>query len=523
MSSSANPADPAAPAPAPEWVGPKSKKQVMGHPVGLFVLFTTEMWERFSYYGMRGLLRVYMVNYLFVTMRQTLQGKAYDGTGNPSDVLGWTFIKSLLPSLTPEEIAKCANDRVATIAKDLADKGLPAMSTVDLQNVAAQTCAVSPAASTMYGWYTGLVYLTPLLGGFMADRYLGQKRSVYIGGIIMALGQFVLFGAENLFFVGLLMLIVGNGFFKPNISTQVGNLYPPGDKRRDGAFTIFYMGINLGAFLTNLVCGTLAQNNGWRYGYLAAGVGMCLGLVIQALFGPSTLAPDTLKNRHDEKVAVPVQKEENEGQRMGALVLLCALNIIFWAVYEQQGNTMQAWADENTIWPKIFGFQVPSTWFQSFNPFFIFLFAPFLDRIWTKQAARGKEMSSVTKMAVGCIILGLSFIVMVVGVKLIGPGGKGSLFWPVFCTMLLTIGELYLSPIGLSLVTKVSPVRFVSMMMGMWFLSSFFGNILSGYIGVYYTTWDKANFFLFLMGLGVTAGLAIAAFNKPLRKAMGNH
>jgi len=288
------------------------------------------------------------------------------------------------------------------------------------------------------------------------------------------------------------------------------------------------MGINLGAFICNFVCGSLAAGSGWRYGFLAAGIGMVLGLIIQLLFGPSTLAPDTLKKSDDKAKAEPPKKEENEGQRMGALVLLCALNIIFWAVYEQQGNTMQTWADENTIWPKIWlpiagQIQIPSTLFQSFNPFFIFLFAPILDRIWTKQAERGKEMSSVTKMAVGCIVLGLSFIVMVIGVKIIGPGGKGSLFWPVFCTLLLTIGELYLSPVGLSLVTKVSPVRFVSMMMGMWFMSSFFGNILSGYIGVYYTKWDKANFFLFLMGLGIAAGLAIAAFNKPLRKAMGNH
>jgi POT family proton-dependent oligopeptide transporter len=246
-----------------------------------------------------------------------------------------------------------------------------------------------------------------------------------------------------------------------------------------------------------------------------------IGLLIQLFFGPSTLAPDTLKER-EEATAAPVQKEENEGQRIGALIILCALNIIFWAVYEQQGNTMQTWADEKTVWPVIFGFQVPSTWFQSFNPLFIFLFAPVLDRIWSAQAAKGKEMSSVTKMAVGCIVLGLSFIVMVIGAKTIGAG-RGSLFWPVFCTFLLTIGELYLSPIGLSLVTKVSPVRFVSMMMGMWFMSSFFGNILSGYIGILYTKWSPDSFFLFLMGLGIAAGLAIAAFNKPLRKAMGKH
>lgn len=499
-----------------EWVGPKSKKEILGHPAGLFVLFTTEMWERFSYYGMRGLLKLYIVNYLFITMRQTHQGGAYSGQGNPSSVLGWDFIKTLMPTLSAEELTKCVNERVPTI---LADKQA---ATEELaRQIAEQTCNMQPVGSTLYGWYTGLVYLTPLIGGYIADRYLGQRKSVYVGAVIMAFGQFLLFSAENMFFLGLLFLIVGNGFFKPNISTQVGNLYAPGDKRRDGAFTIFYMGINLGAFLTNFVCGPLAQSIGWRYGFLAAGVGMVLGLIIQILFGPSTLAPDTL-NKKVDGAPVPVQKEENESQRIMALIILCALNIVFWAVYEQQGNTMQTWADEKTNWPTIFGWKMPSTLFQSVNPFFIFTLAPLIDRLWAWEARRGKEMSSVTKMAIGCIILGLSFIVMVAGAKIVGTG-KGSLFWPVFCTMLLTIGELYLSPVGLSLVTKVSPVRFVSMMMGMWFMSSFLGNILSGYIGVLYTKWSADAFFMFLMALGVAAGLAIAAFNKPLRKAMGSH
>ncbi len=508
--------------PKQEWVGPKSNKEVLGHPAGLFVLFTTEMWERFSYYGMRGLLKLYIVNYLFITMRQTYQGGTYTGQGNPNAVLGWDFLKGLMPTLTSEELGKCIAERAQTILQDK-----QAATEQIARQIAEQTCTMQPVGSTLYGWYTGLVYLTPLLGGYVADRYWGQKKSVYIGAIIMALGQFLLFTAENFFFLGLILLIVGNGFFKPNISTQVGNLYKPGDKRRDGAFTIFYMGINLGAFLCNFVCGPLAQSYGWRYGFLAAGLGMVAGLIIQIVFGPSTLAPDTLNKKSNASDAGGVTallppKEENESQRIWALIILCALNIVFWAVYEQQGNTMQTWADEQTNWPTLFGRKLPSTLFQSVNPFFIFTLAPLIDRFWAWEAKRGKEMSSVTKMAVGCIVLGLSFIVMVIGAKAIGTG-KGSLFWPVFCTMLLTIGELYLSPVGLSLVTKVSPVRFVSMMMGMWFMSSFLGNIMSGYIGVYYTKWPKDLFFMFLMALGIAAGLAIAAFNKPLRKAMGSN
>jgi proton-dependent oligopeptide transporter, POT family len=502
------------PPPAPAWVGPPSNKTFLGHPVGLFVLFATEMWERFSYYGMRGLMKLYMVNYLFISLRQSLQGAKYDATGNPSSVLGWDFIRSLLPAVDlkdPAVIKECIEPTVARLTKDD-----PSLVAAQLQSLAEQICGVQPHASVLYGWYTGLVYLTPLLGGLIADKYLGQKKSVFIGGAIMALGQFVLFGAESLWFVGLLLLIIGNGFFKPNISTQVGNLYAPGDARRDGAFTIFYMGINLGAFLCNFVCGTLAALYGWKYGFLAAGIGLCLGLVVQA-FGQQFLAPDTTA-----KTAAAASGQANaplnsdEWKRVWALVILCALNIVFWAVYEQQGNTMQTWADEQTVWPS----WASSTWFQSANPFFIFLLAPLFDMFWRWQAKRNQEPSSVAKMAIGCFILGASFVVMIIGARIVGSD-KGSLFWPIFCTFLLTIGELYLSPIGLSLVTKVSPVRIVSMMMGMWFLSSFFGNILSGYIGVLYTKWPKDMFFGLLLVLGVAAGVAIALFNKPLKKAMG--
>lgn len=500
----------------PAFDGPATKRTLFGHPIGLFVLFFTEMWERFSYYGMRGLLKLYMVNYLFITIRQVYQGKGYQGAGNPENVLGWSVVKKLLPAVDPASLTKCISEKSAALVAGDAVKGILPLAQDVATDVATQTCSVSPNASVLYGYYTGFVYLTPVIGGLIADKYLGQKRSVFVGGSLMALGQLILFGSEASFFIGLLLLIIGNGFFKPNISTQVGNLYPPGDSRRDGAFTIFYMGINLGAFICNFICGTLAATYGWRYGFLAAGIGMMIGLVVQAL-GQKTLAPDTRQKREggdDKAKKQPLTK--NEWKRVWALVILCALNIIFWAVYEQQGNTMQSWADEKTNWPS----WASSTWFQSVNPAFIFLFAPFFDRFWAWQNKQGKEPSSVAKMAIGCFILGGSFIVMVLGAKIVGASGKGSVFWPVFCTMLLTVGELYLSPIGLSLVTKVSPVRIVSLMMGMWFLSSFFGNILSGYIGQLYTTMSADMFFILLMVLGTAAGVAIWLFNKPLKSAM---
>lgn len=459
------------------------EKTFLGHPVGLFVLFFTEMWERFSYYGMRGLLKLYMVNYLFVASRQILQGSSERGVGDPSLVIGWDFIRNLIDSnpATP----------------------------------------VGAHASVLYGWYTGFVYLTPLLGGYLADRYWGQRKTVFLGGILMAVGHFLM-AFENWFFIALLFLIIGNGAFKPNISTQVGNLYPEGDPRRDGAFTIFYMGINLGAFICNLVCGTLAMTMGWHWGFGAAGVGMMLGLLVYT-FGQKYLAQDNITTT---KAAAHENKPLDSGEknRVWALIALCLLNVVFWAVYEQQGNTLQTWADEKTYWPIIAGFQIPSTWFQSFNPLFIFLLAPFLDIFWGWQARKGKEPSSVAKMAIGCVILGLSFIVMVLVAQASGAE-KGTWVWPVLCTLFLTFGELYLSPVGLSLVTKVSPARIVSLMMGMWLASSFVGNILSGYIGLLFEkqTLTAAQFFMFLAALGIATGLAMWAFSKPLKKAMGHH
>jgi POT family proton-dependent oligopeptide transporter len=454
-----------------------------GHPPGLIVLFFTEMWERFSYYGMRGLLVLYMVNYLFTDKRQVLQGGEETIAGNPSEVVGFSAIRGLIESVFgPMEI--------------------------------------QPLASQLYGLYTGLVYLTPVLGGYFADRYLGQRKTVFLGGILMAIGHFLM-ASEALFFIALAFLIFGNGFFKPNISTQVGGLYPEGDPRRDRAFSIFYVGINLGAFLSNLVCGTLAAVYGWHYGFGAAGIGMMAGLVIYA-FGQRYLAADNVMKRQEAHVSATSDSlTADEWKRVLALCALCGLNVVFWAVYEQQGNTMQLWADEQTIWPTIAGFTIPSTWFQSFNPFVIMLGTPLLIGFWAWQQKRGTEPSSVAKMAIGSIVLGLSFIVMVVGSNVVGDG-KGSMFWPLFCTLLLTIGELYLSPVGLSLVTKVAPVRIVSLMMGVWFLSSFLGNYLSGLIGGLYTTMPKDAFFLLLTALGVATGVAMWAFNKPLKRALGH-
>jgi POT family proton-dependent oligopeptide transporter len=290
-------------------IAPENQPRLLGHPIGLYILFFTEMWERFSYYGMRGLLKLYMVNYLFVVHRQVYQGNnEILEAGDPSTTLGWSMLSPLLPE------------------------------------------TIQGQASVLYGWYTGLVYLTPLFGGILADRVLGQRRAVIAGGVLMALGHFVM-AAEDWFFPALLLLILGNGAFKPNVSTQVGGLYPEGDPRRDGAFTIFYMGINLGAFLSNLVCGTLAATLGWHWGFGAAGVGMVAGLVVY-LAGGRYLPTDERARRRMEFVSPDAPTVSSEAAHIdvtprtlglsrkewlgvGALVVLCLLNVVFWAVYEQ--------------------------------------------------------------------------------------------------------------------------------------------------------------------------------------------
>jgi proton-dependent oligopeptide transporter, POT family len=444
-------------------------KNILGHPAGLFVLFFTEMWERFSYYGMRALLVLYMTDHL---IKHALNG---------GYVFGFGALQSTLESVFGP-------------------------------------LGIQPLSSQIYGLYTGFVYFTPFFGGILADKVIGQKKSVFIGGILMGFGQFLLM-SEVTFLPGLFLLILGNGCFKPNISTQVGSLYGKGDPRRDGAFTIFYMGINLGAFFSPLVCGTLGQVYGWKYGFLAAGIGMFLGLVVY-LWGQRFLAADHLsKAKAGEVKHEPLTAKEWKG--IGGLAVLGILNIVFWGVYEQQGNTIQIFADRSTDWT-LFGWTMPSTWFQSFNPMFIFILAPLFNVLWAWQSKHKKEPNSVTKMGIGTVMLGLGFVPLILITTGLGDSQKISFLWLVSCALLYTIGELYLSPIGLSLVTKVAPARLVSMLMGLWFLSNFAGNYLTGYLGTYYEKMPRNAFFLMLTILAVLTGAAIFALQKPLKKAIGD-
>ena len=421
-----------------------SEKNLLGHPRGLFVLFLTEMWERFSYYGMRSLLVYYMIKQLMFTQSQ---------------------------------------------------------------------------ASHIYGLYTGLVYLTPFFGGMLADRVLGQRRTVILGAILMAIGHFLM-AFQTMFFPALLFLILGNGAFKPNISTQVGALYPAGDPRRDRAFSIFYVGINLGAFFSPLVCGTLGEIYGWHYGFAAAGVGMVGGLLIY-LRGQAWLAPDNLTGRKKigEHASKPLRNEDRD--RVRGLIAVCLISVAFWAAYEQQGNTIALWADAYTD-RTAFGREFPASWFQSLNPLIIFLGTPLVTSLWAWQSGKGREPSAVTKMAIGCFLLAAGFLVMVPAAGLhAADGARVSVCWLFFFTVLVTSGELYLSPVGLSLVTKLSPPQIVSTMMGVWFLSSFIGNYAAGFLGHYWEQLPKETFFLIMAMIGFVAGLAILSILRPLKRAMG--
>jgi proton-dependent oligopeptide transporter, POT family len=502
-----------------------------GHPRGLYVLFGAEMWERFSYYGMRSLLVLYLVNYL-----------------------KWP----------------------------------------------------RPVALDLYATYTGLVFLTPLLGGFMADRFLGQRKAILIGGIVIAVGHFVL-AFEHLLYLGLGLVVLGTGYFKPNISTVVGQLYRPGDARRDAGYTIFYMGINLGAFLAPLVCGTLGENPrfGWHYGFAAAGVGMVFGLINFAVFqralGSGSHAPgrgddpriravdwvqivvlaaiscslvyaavgyaptisaavgplgwlvvlgywfalslvliviawisywlfelrgatiDRVVSTDDASSGDAASVTEDVGplltpanmKRVAVILVVSVFSIVFWMAFEQAGGTLNLFADKKTD-RVLLGNQFPASWFQSVNAFFIIALAPLFSILWSALDRTRFKLNSATKMGIGLIFVGLSFSVMFNADRLAGPTGKVGPLWLVSVYLLNTIGELCLSPIGLSLVSKLAPRQIASLMMAFWFLCTAAANYLAGKLESIVE--GRFNLWVVLIITSVVPGLILLALNPLLKK-----
>jgi len=442
------------------------------HPKALFVMFFAEMWERFSYYGMRALLILYMTKVLFIDLAQNIaETKAY----------------------------------------------------------------------AIYGSYTSMVYLFPVLGGMVADRLLGFRKTIIWGGALMTIGHFTLGlqGIEGMesnlpvFFSALALIIVGNGFFKPNISSFLGTFYETDDPRKDGAYSIFYMGVNIGSFLSMLTCGYVGQNINWHYGFGLAGIGMMLGLIVfwyhARKFGDKGLPPKEVTEKKLRIVGlkpmpfvmgasilmIPVcalmlnlnelmstillivsifiisylvyqaltAKNKSEGQRLLVVVVLFFFHAIFWALFEQAGGSLTIFAEKN-VDRMIMGAEIPASILQSFNPLFIMLYAPLFSFMWLRLNKAGKEPSTPMKFVLGLGQLALGFGIIVVGAKFFANSeGLVSIAFLGLMYMFHTTGELSLSPVGLSMVTKLSPAKVVGFVMGAWYLSISIGNKMAGWIG----------------------------------------
>lgn len=491
-------------------------REVFGHPRGLVTLFFTEMWERLSYYGMRALLVLFMT------------------------------------------------DQVVNGGMNLTDA----------------------KANAIYGIYIGAVYLVSLPGGWIADRLLGAQRAIFFGGIIIMCGHFVLaVPSVYAFFLGLILVVLGTGLLKPNVSAVVGELYGPGDPRRDGGFTIFYMGINVGALLGPLVCGTLAQSEGWgnwHYGFAAAGVGMLFGIVqfrmtrqylgtagleaystgdqardaavrrkgwiaVSAVLcllaaavsltmaGVFTLEPERFARRTTWFIIILSAAyfgwiflrgglDTVEKKRMVVIIALFIGTAMFWAGFEQTGSSFNIFADRYTIL-QFESFTLLSTWFQSANPVFIIVFAPVFAWLWVALARRNLNPSTPFKFGLGLILLAIGFLVMVAASEIVASGSKVLPTWLLLTYMFHTWGELCLSPVGLSATTKLAPKRYVGQMMGVWFMGTALGNVISGLIAGEFNPNDlqafPAQYWKIFLTIG-GAGIVFLLLTKPLKKLMGN-
>jgi POT family proton-dependent oligopeptide transporter len=435
------------------------QKELFGHPVGLYVLFFTEMWERFSYYGMRAILVLYLV-------AQT-QGE--------NSGLGWTNGEAL----------------------------------------------------SLYGWYTMLVYVASIPGGWIADKFLGQKKSVLYGGILLVAGHSVLAIEEMwAFYSGLGLIIAGVGLLKPNISTMVGGLYKQGDIRRDKGFTIFYIGINVGAFLSSLIVGTVGEVYGWHYGFGLAGIGMAAGLV-QYLFGQKYLKSvgnflGASENK-DEKDAMNKPLSKIEKDRVVVLLISFLLVIIFWGAFEQAGGLMNLYASDKT--DRILSFslpfignEVPASWFQSLNAMFIIFLGTTVAGYWANRKLKGKISTSLFKMILGLIIMGTGFFFMTAAAAQYESNGASAMYWLVLAYLFHTIGELCISPVALSYITKLAPVKYASLMMGVYFAMTGFGNKLAGLLGEASENLGEYVIFTGIAIFCVIFGFLVMLFRKKLEK-----
>jgi POT family proton-dependent oligopeptide transporter len=380
-------------------------------------------------------------------------------------------------------------------------------------------------AATVYGNYVGSVWLTPILGGLIADRFLGQYRSVLLGGAIIALGHFTLaFKSLSTFYAGLVLIVIGTGLLKPNVSTIVGALYEDGDARRDAGFSIFYMGINLGAFIGPLIAGGLAQKVDWHLGFAIAGIGMVLGLV-QYVVGKRHIEAglERLASRPKPVAAAGGTGggfTPEEWKRIAVIFVLFVFASIFWGAYEQAGSTLNLFGDRysNNV---VFGFAFPSSWYISVQALFVILLAPVIAWVWVKL---GPHQPSVpAKFALALLFVGLAFLLLVPAGAMAqgGAGLKVSPLWLVGAYFIEEWGELCLSPVGLSAVTKLAPTRIVSLMMGVFFLSNALGNKLAGWTAGFFSSMPLSQLFGAVAGVSLVAALFMFALIRPVKKLMG--
>ncbi|MFD1293443.1 peptide MFS transporter [Lutibacter holmesii] len=442
-----------------------AQKELFGHPVGLYVLFFVEMWERFSYYGMRAILTLYLAAPIIL--------------GNPQSGFGWSNGETL----------------------------------------------------SFYGTYTMLVYVMSIPGGWIADKYIGQKKAVMLGGLLLCIGHGILaVNAEWAFFTGLLFIVIGVGFLKPNISTMVGGLYKKGDDRRDQGFYVFYIGINLGAFFGALVVGAVAAKYGWHYGFGLAGIGMALGQIVY-MFGLKYLGSvgDFLgKSDSPDKDILKKPLTSVEKDRMLVMFLSFLIIIVFWGAFEQAGGLMSLYTEQKTNRILSFslpfiGNEIPAAVFQSINAFFIIVLGTAIGKFWHKWGRKGKESSSLFKMAIGVIIMAFGFLFMSKASTEVVMNGddvveKSAMIWLVLAYLFHTIGELCASPVALSFITKLAPLKYASFMMGAYFAATGLGNKVAGFVG---HLSEGAGEFQVFTGIAIFCtlfGILILAILKPLKR-----
>ncbi|RKY93492.1 MAG: MFS transporter [Ignavibacteriae bacterium] len=420
------------------------------HPKGLSILFFTEMWERFSFYGMRAILVLYLT-------RETLGD-------NPG--LGWSSAEALV----------------------------------------------------LYGWYTMLVYVMSIPGGIIADKWLGQKKTVFLVGLLISAGQLTL-AVNNMigFYTGLILIISGVGCLKPNISTMVGGLYKQGDPRRDSGFIIFYIGINIGAAIAPLLVGYIGEVYGWHYGFGLAGIGMLIGQGVY-LWGQ--------KHLKDVGNFIPAPKIEGtktrkrltkiEKDRVIVLLISFLIVIVFWAAYEQAGGLMNIYTHDK-INRVIFGFEIPASLFQSVPAIFVIIFGTIVASFWNKRRQKGKESSSLFKMAIGTMVMGTGFLMMTGAAIEAQDGAKAMLIWLILSYLLQVIGELSISPVALSFITKLAPLKYASIMMGVYFAATGLGNKLAGLVGEFATHAGELEVFTGIFIFCLLFGLLLLVFFKKLK------